>query len=215
MGNRESRIEDRESKIENRESRIEHRGSRDEDQGSMVEDRDSTMEDRQSRVKDRKSKIENQGSVMEDRAWKVRLSSILYLLSSLLICSSALAAATQEEVFKSIQDNVGSSTDPKKFFAFLAGVAGLIILLAVLSNRKKREITPNVLNHQGKLLKEIMRKVDLRPAELRQLKLLAESQKVTSPLTLLLCPSVLAKAVKERGGKVDRKLVLSLARKLG
>ncbi len=122
---------------------------------------------------------------------------------------------TQEEVFKSIGDNVGSSTDPKKFFAFLAGVAGLIILLAVLSKRKQRQVTPKTLNHQGKLMKEILRQVDLRPAEIRQLRMLADAQDVESPLTLLLCPSMLAKAVKERSGKVDRKVLMSVAKKLG
>lgn len=141
--------------------------------------------------------------------------AIVYLLSSTLVCSRALATATQEEVFKSIQDNVGQSADPKKFFAFMAGAAGLILLLAVLSNRKKRQVTPKTLNHHGKLLKEIVKKVDLRPAEIRQLKMLAEGQKVSSPLTLLLCPSVLAKAVKERPGKVDRKVLMGVAKKLG
>ena len=47
------------------------------------------------------------------------------------------------------------------------------------------------------------------------LKLLAEEQNLSSPLTLLLCPSILAKAVKERSGKVDRKAILSVAKKLG
>ena len=127
----------------------------------------------------------------------------------------ALANPTQEEVFKSIQDNVGGTVDPKKFFGFICGVGGIVVLLAVISNRKKREVTPKVFNHQGKLLKEILRRVNLRPVEIRQLKMLADSQGLASPLTLLLCPSVLAKAVKERTGKVDRQVILSVARKLG
>jgi hypothetical protein len=130
-------------------------------------------------------------------------------------CKSVFAAPTQEEVFRSIQDNVGSSTDPKKFFAFLTGTVALVILLAVLSKRKQRQIAPKTLNHQGKLLREILRRVDLRPAEVRQLKMLAEDQEISSPITLLLCPSVLAKSVKERAGKVDRKVLMSVAKKLG
>jgi hypothetical protein len=125
------------------------------------------------------------------------------------------SAATQEEVFKSISDNVGSTTDPKKFFAFFAGAAGLVILIAVLSQRKKRQVMPKKLNHQGKLLKEVLAQIDLRPVELKQLKMLAEAQGVSSPLTLLLCPSVLAKAVKERTTKVDRKVLIGIAKKLG
>lgn len=64
-------------------------------------------------------------------------------------------------------------------------------------------------------MKEIVRQIDLRPAEVRQLKILAEAQNVSSPITLLLCPSVLAKAVKECSGKVDRKVMMSVAKKLG
>ncbi len=60
-----------------------------------------------------------------------------------------------------------------------------------------------------------MRTVDLRPAEVKQLKMLADDQNVSSPLTLLLCPSVLAKAVKAKPGKVDRKIMIAVARKLG
>jgi len=143
---------------------------------------------------------------------------LLFVFSVLFVsswCSHLLAAPTQQEVFKSIQDNVGSTTDPKKFFAFLIGVAALAILLAVLSKRKQRQVMPKTLNHQGKLLREVVGRVDLRPGEIRQLRILAEAQEVSSPLTLLLCPSVLAKAVKERPGKVDRKVMMSVAKKLG
>jgi hypothetical protein len=129
--------------------------------------------------------------------------------------STAQASPTQQEVFKSISDNVGSSTDPKRFAAFILAITALVILLAVLSRRKQRQITPKILNHQGKLLKEIARHIDLRPAEIRQLKVLAEEQNLSSPLTLLLCPSMLAKSVKERSGKVDRRAILSVAKKLG
>ena len=149
---------------------------------------------------------------------KARRRYCLYFFSVLSVSLwqiSSFATPTQDEVFKSIQDNVGATTDPKKFFAFMAGAAGLVVLLAVLSNRKKRQVTPRVLNHQGKLLKEIVRQIDLRPVEVRQLKVLADSQNVSSPLTLLLCPSVLTKAVKERAGKVDRKVILAVAKKLG
>jgi hypothetical protein len=146
---------------------------------------------------------------------KKRYFIVLSAICASLWCSLAFAAPTQEEVFKSIQDNMGASTDPKVFFGFLAAIAGAIMLLAVLSKRKQRQVTPKTLNHHGKLMKEILKRVDLRPAEIRQLRMLAEAQNVSSPLTLLLCPSVLAKAVKERAGKVDRKVMMSVARKLG
>src|SRR5690242_20213892 len=80
------------------------------------------------------------------RIWRLCAFSVLSLP---LWLNPVFAAPSQQEVFKSIQDNVGGTTDPKKFFAFMIGAAGLVVLLAVLSNRKKRQITPKVLHHQG------------------------------------------------------------------
>jgi hypothetical protein len=122
---------------------------------------------------------------------------------------------TDEEVFKQVQDSYSTPTDPKKFIAVICAIVGVAVLAAVLSNRTKRKVLPKTLNHQGELLKEVMRTVDLRPAEVKQLKILADDQNVSSPLTLVLCPSVLAKAVKSKAGKVDRKVLMSVARKLG
>jgi hypothetical protein len=71
------------------------------------------------------------------------------------------------------------------------------------------------LNHQGRLLKEIARTCDLRSSEIRQLKQLADTREdVSSPLTMLLCPSLLTQAVKENPNRVDKKTILGIARKL-
>jgi hypothetical protein len=126
----------------------------------------------------------------------------------------ALAAPTQEDVFRSISDNVGQSTDLRKIFAFILGAAALVTLLAVFNRWRQREAQPKVLNHQGKLAKELAAAVSLKPAEMKQLKALADDQKVLSPMTLMLCPSLLAKAVKESGSNVDRRIVLQIARKI-
>ena len=82
------------------------------------------------------------------------------------------------------------------------------------SDRRKREAAPKALNHQGKLLKELAAAISLRQPELKQLKMLADEQNVLSPMTLILCPSVLATAVKQSAGKVDRQTILQIARKL-
>src|SRR5689334_14228553 len=137
------------------------------------------------------------------------------LLSVILIAPVASAAPTQQDVFRSIQDNVGSTTDPTKFLAFLLGVVALVILFSLLHLRRDREAKPKVLNHHGRLLKEIAKSVELRPAEIKQLKLLADQREdVSSPLTLLLCPSLLTETVKQNASKVDKKTILSIARKL-
>ena len=72
---------------------------------------------------------------------------------------------------------------------------------------------------EHKLMKEVLRTVPLKPAELKQLKVLAETSRAAEgigrPLTLLLCPSVLARAAQEKSPKVNSKVVAGLARKLG
>jgi hypothetical protein len=155
---------------------------------------------------------------------------LLFLLASgfwlLASPSPAPAQPTQEEVFQSIKDNVGpSQTDYSKLLPYFLAGLGLVILLVLVSQRKRQETaTPKPLNHQGKLLREVLKTVPLRAAELKQLRMLADAreERLASPLTLLLCPSLLAEAVHVRQaqggkgkGKFDRKAVLQLARKVG
>src|SRR5688572_7821312 len=77
---------------------------------------------------------------------------------------SASAQPTQEEVFQSIKDNVGpSQTDYSKLLPYVLAGMGLVILLVLVSQRKRQETaTPKPLNHQGKLLREVLKTVPLR-----------------------------------------------------
>lgn len=66
---------------------------------------------------------------------------------------------------------------------------------------------------------EVLKTLPLKRAEIRQLKTLAQearpgAARVESPLTLLLCPSLLGAAAKERRGKVDLPVVAGLVKKL-
>ena len=130
----------------------------------------------------------------------------------------AHAEPTQEEVFRSIGQNVSEPADSGRALAVLAGLAGVIGLLVVLGSRRSRPPRPKVLHHHGKLMKEVLRTVPLKPAELKQLKLLAEQSRaaegIQSPLTLVLCPSVLARAAQEKSSNVNRRVVAGLAKKL-
>ena len=154
------------------------------------------------------------------------LRAFVPFLALLLVPAATLAAPTQEDVFKSIKENVGpSQTDYSKLLPFALAAVGLVILLAVASQWRKRDRTPRALNHQGRLVKEVMKTVPLRASELRQLRILAEEgreEPLQSPLTLVLCPSLLTEAIREHqsGGargrsRLDRKVVLQLARKVG
>jgi hypothetical protein len=148
-----------------------------------------------------------------------RSISALAALAALSCSRWALATPTQEEVFKSIQDNVGSTADYRKFLLFLCVAGGAIILLSLFSQRRKREVVPKRVNHHGKLIKEITRGLAVRPREIKQLKTLAEhtalpdGESVHNPLTLLLCPSVLMKAVQNPRCKADRRVIQQLLRK--
>lgn len=125
-----------------------------------------------------------------------------------------LAQLKQEDVFKSISENVGSTADPKVFYAVILGAAALVLLLVVINARRKREVVPRAVNHQGKLMKEVLKRVPLKSGELKQLKVMAGEQGYESPLTLVLCPSLLAKGVNEKG-RADKKVIMGIARKMG
>ena len=171
-------------------------------------------------------KMKREGVKREAVSRRVRV--LLVVLFTLHVSSftmpEARATPSQAEVFKSIQENVGQQSDDSgKALAWLAAGAGaLIMVLLVGSKLRLRRQTPQGLHHPGKLLREVMKTVPLKPKELKQLKMLAESAggedgdgAVESPLTLLLCPSVLARTLKTRPAKIDRAVMAQIIRKMG
>ncbi|SRR5258706_2118157 len=125
-----------------------------------------------------------------------------------------LAQLKQEDVFKSISDNVSSSGDPKVFYVVALIGVGLVLLLVVANSMKKRQASPRAVNHQGKLMKEMLKALALKKAEVKNLKIMAAEQHCGSPLTLVLCPSMLARAINAKG-KADKRVVMGVARKMG
>ena len=125
-----------------------------------------------------------------------------------------LAQPKQSDVFKSISENVSGTSDPKIFYAVMLGIAIIVFVLVVNSALRNRQSKPRGVNHQGKLLKEMLKRVSLRKSEVRALRTIAAEQGCTSPLTLVLCPSLLAKGINARG-KADRKSAMTVARKVG
>ena len=129
---------------------------------------------------------------------------------------------TQEDVFKSINENVSNSGggSGRMFLAVVLGAVALVLLLTLLNVRRKRVETPTAVNHPGKLQKELTKHISLKPAELKQLKILAEGERragnpVESPMVFLLCPSAFAAAMRAGRVKVDRKIMAGVARKMG
>ncbi len=113
----------------------------------------------------------------------------------MLLCLTAILAVTaltapasanpsQDDVFKSISSNVNDQIDGSKVVAFLAATAGLIIILVLINHRQQRQDSPKVTNHQGKLLRELMKSADLA----------AGGEPVENLTTILLCPSLIKRA---------------------
>lgn len=139
----------------------------------------------------------------------------------LLFAADARAELSQDAVFRSIEDNVSDSGDSRVLILVLCVMAALILLLALFGRRSQRRAVPKALNNQAKLLREVLKGLPLRSSELKQLKLLcaaartADGEPLESALTLLLCPSVLARSLE--GGappRANRKIVVQLWRKL-
>jgi hypothetical protein len=128
--------------------------------------------------------------------------------------TAAAAQLRQEDVFKSISENVSGSGDPTPFYAMALVGVGLVLVLVVVNHFMKRQARPKAVNHQGKLIKEMLRRLPLRGGEVKQLRLMAAEQGCESPLTLVLCPSLMAKGIQEKG-KADKRVVLGVARKMG
>jgi hypothetical protein len=142
------------------------------------------------------------------------LRGLFAFVSLATLASTSHATPKLEDVFKSTQENFGKEPEPGMFLAWLCVAAGVIVVLIFLHRRYQREATPRVVNHQGKLNRALQKQIGLKSSEVRQLKTLTEGQPINNPLTLLLCPSLLAKAARERPEKFDRKLVAGMIKRM-
>jgi len=150
-------------------------------------------------------------------------SVVLWAALLVLSISPRLLAAppSQQDVFKSIQDSMGAGkeVDSTPIYILVGSGIGVLVILSLLSRRQQKKTSDDAFNHPGKLLKEVLRDVPIKAAEVKQLKMLAglvhdTTDDDVSPLALLLCPSLMAKGLKEDRGKVDRKTVAQMVRRL-
>lgn len=109
-----------------------------------------------------------------------------------------LAAATQEEVLQSISNNFERSGDPFAFLAVLLAAIGGILLIVWIGHYRRRAAGPKHFNHPGKLVRELTKKVGLKPAEVKKLRTMAEEAGVSNPIVLMLCPSVLSATMRKQ-----------------
>lgn len=144
-----------------------------------------------------------------------QLRQAIAVFTGVLAFPGTLLATTQEETLRSIGRSFDEAIDPTKLLAVLAALGGLLVLVVLLGMRSQRKAIPKPVNHHGKLLREVARETSLRQVELRQLRLLAEQvrnpqDEQPSPLTMMLCPSLMAEAMNKGQGKVDRAVLAEL-----
>lgn len=112
---------------------------------------------------------------------------------------SLLAAASPDDIFKSMGEKMNAEVNPAQILGVLAGIVGLFVLISVFKKRADRAPRGNAeLNNPAKLLRQVAREAGLSRGEIRELKKLAQLQGVDNPLTLLLCPSLMQAAIAKR-----------------
>ncbi len=82
------------------------------------------------------------------------------------------------------------------FVAIMGAILAVGILLIWLVQLRKAAVQRG-RNHPRKLMREVSKKVGLKPVQLKKLKKLSEQAAVSSPLVLLLCPSITAQTVRK------------------
>jgi len=172
---------------------------------------------------------------VQHNAWAERLAHALpYLLfaAAMLLLDSMARGATQEEFLKSLHNSVnngpGSSGEiTARGLAMFLGVLGLIVAFLVLAQKLHKRFAnrptgpvkshaiskPASINQPRKLTKEIAKAAGLSRDEVRQLKTAAEERGHASPLTLLLCPSLLIEAAQKQDTAADKTVLARVARR--
>jgi hypothetical protein len=143
-----------------------------------------------------------------------RIAAAFAAIPLFALAAVASANPTQEEVFQSINDNVRSTVDFDKAIPYLLVGAGLFIMVLLVNYHLKHRKVVRKAFSPGKLSRELCRRISLRSVELKQLKTLAEEQELEYPLTLILCPSLLGKAIRSPSARVDRAVVKQMVQRL-
>jgi hypothetical protein len=145
------------------------------------------------------------GKTEDKRQKAARLPRWGLLLAAfcLLVCLAPCpvqAAPTLKDISRSFDHNVSQKPDTGKMLIILLGAGGIIALLVVAAHWGQRQETPKTLNNPNRLIREIRRKIHLSNPQIKRLKVLADRRGCHSPLTVLLCPSLL----ENRGSRAPK-----------
>jgi len=118
-----------------------------------------------------------------------------------------------EDVFKSTKESMDQEAGPERLIALGLGALAVVVLLVFLQYRRKAESMTKPVNNQNRLLREMTRTLALKDVEMRQLQEMANEQSCSSPLVLLMCPSLMAKALANKSAE-QKKAIAPMIRKL-
>ncbi len=138
---------------------------------------------------------------VDSRSSAAGASHLRFLPPSLLTAilafpAAALAGPSQEDILRSISQNVSEGGDSSHAMAIFCLLAAILLLMVAVAHRRAAKSVEKPLNHQGKLLRETARALGIKSAEVKRLKRAADQVSarrdapLKSPLTLLLCPSL-------------------------
>jgi hypothetical protein len=129
---------------------------------------------------------------MKKTATAAKASVILFLLLVVGRSPCAWSTPTQEEVLRSINENVSEGPDYGRMIPWILAAAGVVVAVTFFRQRQKQQANPKPLNHPKKLVREIIRTTDIESTEMKQLWNRAKELDCDNPLTLILCPSLLS-----------------------
>jgi len=138
------------------------------------------------------------------------------MLASIIQFHLQMLAAGQvklEDVFKSTKESMNQEAGPERLIALALGALAVVALLIFLQYRRKAESMTKPVNNQNRLIREMTRTLALKDAEMRQLQEMANEQSCSSPLVLLMCPSLMAKGLANKSAE-QKKAIAPMIRKL-
>jgi len=118
-----------------------------------------------------------------------------------------------EDVFKSTKESMNQEAGPERLIALGLGALAVVVLLIFLQYRRKAESMTKPVNNQNRLIREMTRTLSLKDAEMRQLQQMANEQNCSSPLVLLMCPSLMARALGNKSAE-QKKAFAPMIKKL-
>jgi hypothetical protein len=133
----------------------------------------------------------------DDRRARISLSLLAFLLVLVFATQATHASPTPEEISRSFTESMQQEPDYWRMLPWFFAFAGSVLVVMFIRQRQVRQAMPRVLNHPGKLVREMVRNADIDAAEMKKLKAEAKELDCEHALTLLLCPSLRDKPPEE------------------